>query len=96
MSHCVGCAHLCATCLTPASALVQEEEFYCITWEAKKEVVFELPTGGAAIMRQVSGWAAVFDTHAAGCKPYTAYMGQLLQGLLTAASPHLATAAFLY
>jgi photosystem I subunit 2 len=30
----------------------QEEEFYCITWEAKKEVVFELPTGGAAIMRQ--------------------------------------------
>lgn len=31
----------------------QEEEFYCITWEAKKEVVFELPTGGAAIMRQV-------------------------------------------
>jgi photosystem I subunit 2 len=30
----------------------QEEEFYAITWEAKKEVVFELPTGGAAIMRQ--------------------------------------------
>jgi len=30
----------------------QEEEFYAITWQAKKEVVFELPTGGAAIMRQ--------------------------------------------
>jgi hypothetical protein len=34
--------------------VVQEEEFYAITWEAKKEVVFELPTGGAAIMRQVT------------------------------------------
>ncbi|BDA43518.1 Photosystem I reaction center subunit II, chloroplastic [Coccomyxa sp. Obi] len=30
----------------------QIEEFYVITWEAKKEQVFEMPTGGAAIMRQ--------------------------------------------
>lgn len=27
------------------------EEFYVITWDAKKEQVFEMPTGGAAIMR---------------------------------------------
>jgi photosystem I subunit 2 len=30
---------------------VQTEEFYVITWEAKKEQIFEMPTGGAAIMR---------------------------------------------
>jgi len=30
----------------------QVEEFYVITWDAKKEQVFEMPTGGAAIMRQ--------------------------------------------
>ncbi|KAG2440613.1 hypothetical protein CHLRE_05g238332v5 [Chlamydomonas reinhardtii] len=30
----------------------QTEEFYVITWEAKKEQIFEMPTGGAAIMRQ--------------------------------------------
>jgi len=29
----------------------QVEEFYVITWEAKKEAIFEMPTGGAAIMR---------------------------------------------
>jgi len=29
----------------------QVEEFYVITWEASKEQIFELPTGGAAIMR---------------------------------------------
>jgi len=29
----------------------QVEEFYVITWDAKKEQVFEMPTGGAAIMR---------------------------------------------
>merc|ERR1711933_35340 len=28
------------------------EEFYVITWHAKKEEIFEMPTGGAAIMRQ--------------------------------------------
>jgi hypothetical protein len=28
------------------------EEFHVITWEAKKEQIFEMPTGGAAIMRQ--------------------------------------------
>lgn len=28
------------------------EEFYVITWTAKKEQIFEMPTGGAAIMRQ--------------------------------------------
>ncbi len=32
-------------------AWVQVEEFYVITWDAKKEQVFEMPTGGAAIMR---------------------------------------------
>ncbi|KAK9812185.1 hypothetical protein WJX73_002616 [Symbiochloris irregularis] len=30
----------------------QVEEFYVITWEAKKEAIFEMPTGGAAAMRQ--------------------------------------------
>ncbi|GIM09649.1 hypothetical protein Vretimale_13490 [Volvox reticuliferus] len=30
----------------------QQEEFYVITWESKKEQIFEMPTGGAAIMRQ--------------------------------------------
>ncbi|GAB4818917.1 hypothetical protein N2152v2_005963 [Parachlorella kessleri] len=30
----------------------QEEEFHVITWESKKEQIFEMPTGGAAIMRQ--------------------------------------------
>eukprot|EP01023_Acetabularia_acetabulum_P021521 TRINITY_DN212_c0_g1_i3.p1 TRINITY_DN212_c0_g1~~TRINITY_DN212_c0_g1_i3.p1 ORF type:complete len:177 (-),score=31.95 TRINITY_DN212_c0_g1_i3:177-650(-) len=28
----------------------QVEEFYVITWESKKEQIFEMPTGGAAIM----------------------------------------------
>lgn len=30
----------------------QVEEFHVITWESKKEQIFEMPTGGAAIMRQ--------------------------------------------
>merc|ERR1712060_576317 len=30
----------------------QNEEFYVITWNAKKETMFEIPTGGAAIMRE--------------------------------------------
>ncbi|XP_023528925.1 photosystem I reaction center subunit II, chloroplastic [Cucurbita pepo subsp. pepo] len=30
----------------------QVEEFYVITWESPKEQIFEMPTGGAAIMRQ--------------------------------------------
>jgi photosystem I subunit 2 len=30
----------------------QVEEFYVLTWESKKEQIFEMPTGGAAIMRQ--------------------------------------------
>eukprot|EP00878_Enallax_costatus_P000144 GHUV01000188.1.p1 GENE.GHUV01000188.1~~GHUV01000188.1.p1 ORF type:complete len:209 (+),score=59.89 GHUV01000188.1:85-711(+) len=30
----------------------QVEEFYVITWEANKEQIFEMPTGGAAIMRK--------------------------------------------
>jgi len=30
----------------------QVEEFYVITWEAAKEQIFEMPTGGAAIMRK--------------------------------------------
>merc|ERR1719178_199172 len=30
----------------------QVEEFYVITWESKKKQIFEMPTGGAAIMRQ--------------------------------------------
>jgi photosystem I subunit 2 len=29
----------------------QVEEFYVITWESSKEQIFEMPTGGAAIMR---------------------------------------------
>lgn len=33
---------------------MQEEEFYVITWEAKKEEIFEMPTGGAAIMNKGS------------------------------------------
>jgi photosystem I subunit 2 len=28
------------------------EEFYVLTWDAKKECIFEMPTGGAAIMRK--------------------------------------------
>merc|ERR1712046_367105 len=28
----------------------QVEEFYVITWDSKKEQIFEMPTGGAAIM----------------------------------------------
>jgi photosystem I subunit 2 len=30
----------------------QVEEFYVITWTSPKEQVFEMPTGGAAIMRE--------------------------------------------
>lgn len=30
----------------------EEEEKYAITWTSSKEQVFEMPTGGAAIMRQ--------------------------------------------
>merc|ERR1711879_424137 len=30
----------------------QVEEFYVITWEAKSEQIFEMPTGGGAIMNQ--------------------------------------------
>jgi photosystem I subunit II len=30
----------------------EEEEKYAITWTSPKEQVFEMPTGGAAIMRQ--------------------------------------------
>ncbi|XP_034673280.1 photosystem I reaction center subunit II, chloroplastic-like [Vitis riparia] len=30
----------------------QVEEFYVITWESPREQIFEMPTGGAAIMRQ--------------------------------------------
>lgn len=30
----------------------QVEEFYVLTWEGKKEQIFEMPTGGAAIMRK--------------------------------------------
>ncbi|KAB2069084.1 hypothetical protein ERO13_A08G066200v2 [Gossypium hirsutum] len=32
----------------------QVEEFYVITWDSPKEQIFEMPTGGAAIMRQGS------------------------------------------
>merc|ERR1711920_112587 len=34
------------------SRKAQVEEFYVITWSAKKECRFEMPTGGRAIMRQ--------------------------------------------
>merc|ERR1712118_581076 len=30
----------------------QVEEFYVLTWESTKEQIFEMPTGGAAIMRK--------------------------------------------
>ncbi|KAL0308144.1 UNVERIFIED_CONTAM: Photosystem I reaction center subunit II, chloroplastic [Sesamum calycinum] len=30
----------------------QVEEFYVITWDSSKEQMFEMPTGGIAIMRQ--------------------------------------------
>ncbi|KAL0393079.1 UNVERIFIED_CONTAM: Photosystem I reaction center subunit II, chloroplastic [Sesamum radiatum] len=30
----------------------QVEEFYVITWDSSKEQMFEMPTGGVAIMRQ--------------------------------------------
>ncbi|EOX94742.1 hypothetical protein QUC31_004662 [Theobroma cacao] len=30
----------------------QVEEFYVITWDSPREQIFEMPTGGAAIMRQ--------------------------------------------
>ena len=30
----------------------QVEEFYVLTWTAKKEVIFEMPTGGAAVMNE--------------------------------------------
>ncbi|XP_020586996.1 photosystem I reaction center subunit II-1, chloroplastic-like [Phalaenopsis equestris] len=30
----------------------QVEEFYAITWDSPKQQVFEMPTGGAAIMRE--------------------------------------------
>ncbi|XP_068648439.1 photosystem I reaction center subunit II, chloroplastic-like [Aristolochia californica] len=30
----------------------QVEEFYVITWDSPKDQIFEMPTGGAAIMRQ--------------------------------------------
>ncbi|CAL1411376.1 unnamed protein product [Linum trigynum] len=32
----------------------QVEEFYVITWEFPKELIFEMPTGGATIMREGS------------------------------------------
>ncbi|CDY22079.1 BnaA09g01080D [Brassica napus] len=33
----------------------QVEEFYVITWNSPKEQIFEMPTGGAAIMREGVG-----------------------------------------
>jgi hypothetical protein len=35
-----------------AQLLFQVEEFYVITWDSKNEQIFEMPTGGAAIMRK--------------------------------------------
>lgn len=32
--------------------MAQVEEFYVITWSSKKEQLFEMPTGGSAIMRE--------------------------------------------
>lgn len=32
--------------------MAQVEEFYVITWTSKKEQLFEMPTGGSAIMRE--------------------------------------------
>ena len=36
----------------PAPPAAQTEEFYVITWESQKEQIFEMPNGGAAIMRK--------------------------------------------
>lgn len=61
-------ALLTCAAAAPASCLAggllsqaQVEEFHVITWESKKEQIFEMPTGGAAIMRQVR----ICETHAA-------------------------------
>ncbi|MBA0764761.1 hypothetical protein Gotri_014050 [Gossypium trilobum] len=40
------------TTATKEAPVAQVEEFYVITWESPKEQIFEMPTGGAAIMRQ--------------------------------------------
>lgn len=37
---------------TTHESLFKVEEFYVITWDGKKEQIFEMPTGGAAIMRK--------------------------------------------
>ena len=55
-----NCQHRAALTLSPLSTAraggllsqAQVEEFHVITWESKKEQIFEMPTGGAAIMRQ--------------------------------------------
>lgn len=60
VDSCPVCLHD-ALCTDPAPSYngfgsmvlhVQTEEFYVITWDAQKECVFEMPTGGAAIMRK--------------------------------------------
>ena len=41
--------------VAPAGGLLRQaqvEEFHVITWESPKEQIFEMPTGGAAIMRK--------------------------------------------
>lgn len=48
-------SHSCVACWRDysddLSFYSQVEEFYVITWESSKEQIFEMPTGGAAIMR---------------------------------------------
>ena len=43
------------------------EEKYAITWTSKKEQVFEMPTGGAAIMRQDENLIILSKKRAMSC-----------------------------
>ena len=47
------------------------EEKYAITWTSKKEQVFEMPTGGAAIMRQDENLIISSKKRAMSCFKYS-------------------------
>ena len=47
-----SCCPVSQTAVLTLLTALQVEEFYVIVWEAKKEQIFEMPTGGAAMMRQ--------------------------------------------
>ena len=48
------------------------EEKYAITWTSKKEQVFEMPTGGAAIMRQDENLSILSKKRAMSCSKRSA------------------------